>query len=156
MPRRASIGSFVAVAAILASTLGAQALDDSKYPDWRGQWRRINLVSGPASFDPTKTVGPGQQAPLIPEYQAIHKAALADMDAGGFGIDRTNSCFSPGMPRIMNLYTVMEILIVQDATTTIPACRCTRTTRPSSGSASTRMRPTATSCTMRSPSSTTR
>ena len=115
MPRRASIGSFVAVAAILVSTLGAQALDDSKYPDWRGQWRRINLVSGPASFDPTKTVGPGQQAPLIPEYQAIHKAALADMDAGGFGIDRTNSCFSPGMPRIMNLYTVMEILIVQDA-----------------------------------------
>jgi hypothetical protein len=93
---------------------GAQAADDGKFPDWRGQWRRINLVSGPASFDPTKTVGPGQNAPLIPEYRAIHEAALADMDAGGFGIDRTNSCYSPGMPRIMNVYTVMEILIVPD------------------------------------------
>src|SRR5215469_2373900 len=115
MLRRASIGS-MAAAAMLVSAFGAQALDDSKYPDWRGQWRRINLVSGPASFDPTKTVGPGQQAPLIPEYQAIHKAALADMDAGGFGIDRTNSCFSPGMPRIMNVYTIMEVLITPEAT----------------------------------------
>ena len=100
---------------MLATTCGAQALEE-KYPDWRGQWRRINLVSGPASFDPTKTVGPGQKAPLIPEYQAIHKTALADMEAGGFGIDRTNSCFSPGMPRIMNVYTVMEILITPEAT----------------------------------------
>jgi hypothetical protein len=112
---RGSIGAIILTAAMLAATCGAQALDE-KYPDWHGQWRRINLVSGPASFDPTKTVGPGQNAPLIPEYQAIHKAALADMEAGGFGIDRTNSCFSPGMPRIMNVYTVMEILVTPEAT----------------------------------------
>ncbi|HEY2229616.1 MAG TPA: hypothetical protein VGI22_18145 [Xanthobacteraceae bacterium] len=108
---RGAIGSILLTAALLAAVVGARALDDPKYPDWRGQWTRINLVSGPASFDPTKTVGPGQHAPLTPEYQALHAASLADMAAGGFGMDRTNSCFSPGMPRIMNVYTAMEILI---------------------------------------------
>jgi hypothetical protein len=108
---RGAIGSILLAAALLAAVVGARALDDPKYPDWRGQWTRINLVSGPASFDPTKTVGPGQHAPLTPEYQALHAASLADMAAGGFGMDRTNSCFSPGMPRIMNVYTAMEILI---------------------------------------------
>jgi hypothetical protein len=29
-------------------------------------------------------------------------------------MDRTNSCFSPGMPRIMNVYTAMEILITPE------------------------------------------
>jgi hypothetical protein len=91
-------------------------LDETRFPDWRGQWSRINIAPGPASFDPTKTVGLGQQAPLTPEYQAILEASVADMAAGGFGNDRTNSCFSPGMPRIMNVYTAMEILITPEAT----------------------------------------
>jgi hypothetical protein len=112
---RSSIGSIVLLAAMLATIAGARASDETKYPDWRGQWTRIPIASGPASFDPTKTVGPGQQAPLTPEYQAIHAAALADMAAGGFGDDRTNSCFSPGMPRIMNVYTAMEVLITAEA-----------------------------------------
>jgi hypothetical protein len=111
---RGAIGSILLTAALLATIVGARALDDTKYPDWRGQWTRINLVGGPASFDPTKTVGPGQHAPLTPEYQALHEASLADMAAGGFGMDRTNSCFSPGMPRIMNVYTAMEILITPE------------------------------------------
>jgi len=112
---RSPIGSIVLAAAMLTTIAGARAADEAKYPDWRGQWTRISMASGPASFDPTKTVGPGQQAPLTPEYQAIHAAGLADMAAGGFGDDRTNSCFSPGMPRIMNVYTAMEILITPDA-----------------------------------------
>jgi hypothetical protein len=111
---RSSIGSIVLAAALLATVAGARAADETKYPDWRGQWSRINIAPGPASFDPTKTVGPGQQAPLTAEYKAIHDAGLADMAAGGFGDDRTNSCFSPGMPRIMNVYTPMEILISPD------------------------------------------
>jgi hypothetical protein len=111
---RGAIASISLTAAVLAMVVGARALDEPKYPDWRGQWTRINLVSGPASFDPTKTVGPGQHAPLTPEYQALHAASLADMAAGGFGMDRTNSCFSPGMPRIMNVYTAMEILITPE------------------------------------------
>jgi hypothetical protein len=114
MLSRSSIGSIVLVLATLATVAGAQALDAAQYPDWRGQWTRIPIASGPASFDPTKTVGLGQQAPLTPEYQAILEASLADMAAGGFGNDRTNSCFSPGMPRIMNVYTAMEILIMPE------------------------------------------
>ena len=214
MLMRGSIGSIVLAAALLATVAGARALDEAKYPDWRGQWSRIPIASGPASFDPTKTVGAGQNAPLIPEYKALHEASLADMEAGGFGIDRTNSCYSPGMPRIMNVYTAMEILVLPDAvhilinnirdnrriytdgrdwpddidpsyagysigkwidstgrraamtrsrsrpavskaraSTTIPACRCTGTTRPSSRSGSTAIRPTATSCMTTSPSS---
>jgi hypothetical protein len=113
---RSSIGSLVSVAALLATIAGARALDDTRYPDWRGQWSRINIAGGPASFDPAKTVGLGQQAPLTPEYQVILEASVADMAAGGFGNDRTNSCFSPGMPRIMNVYTAMEILVTPEAT----------------------------------------
>jgi hypothetical protein len=111
---RSSIGSIALVTALLAMIAGARAFDETKYPDWGGQWRRIPIAPGPASFDPTKTVGLGQQAPLTPEYQAILEASLADMAAGGFGNDRTNSCFSPGMPRIMNVYMPMEILIMPE------------------------------------------
>jgi hypothetical protein len=111
---RSLIGATV-LAALLVTTTGAAAFDDSKYPDWRGQWTRIPIAPGPASFDPTKTVGLGQGAPLIPKYQAILEASVADQAAGGFGADRTNSCFSPGMPRIMNVYTPMEIVIAADA-----------------------------------------
>ncbi len=111
---RSSICSIVLAAALLATIEGAQALEEARYPDWKGQWTRIPIAPGPASFDPAKTVGLGQQAPLIPEYQAILEASLADMAAGGFGNDRTNSCFSPGMPRIMNVYTAMEILIMAE------------------------------------------
>src|SRR5260221_6246478 len=100
---------------MLTTIVGARVADEPNFPDWRGQWSRINIASGPASFDPTKTVGRGQQAPLIPEYRAIHEAGLADMEAGGFGDDRTNSCYSPGMPRIMNVYTPMEILVTPEA-----------------------------------------
>src|SRR6266700_1606678 len=112
---RSSIGSIVLAAAMLVTMAGARALDEAKYPDWRGQWSRIPMASGPASFDPTKTVGAGQHAPLIPEYQALHEASVVDMEAGGFGMDRTNSCYSPGMPRIMNVYTPMEILVLPEA-----------------------------------------
>ena len=30
----------IALAALCLATAGAQAFDESKYPDWRGQWRR--------------------------------------------------------------------------------------------------------------------
>jgi hypothetical protein len=114
MLERMSIGVVALTAALLTTFAGARALDEAKYPDWRGQWTRIPIASGPASFDPTKTVGLGQQAPLTPEYQAILEASLADMNAGGFGNDVTYACFSPGMPRIMNVYTAMEIVVTPD------------------------------------------
>jgi len=114
MQRRNLIGATFLAASLLVPATGALAFDEFRYPDWGGQWTRINIAPGPSSFDPTKMVGLDQHAPLIPEYQAIAEASVADLEAGGFGNDRTNSCFSPGMPRIMNLYTAMEIVITPD------------------------------------------
>jgi hypothetical protein len=61
-------------------------------------------------FDPSKP-RLAQAAPLKPEYQAIFEANLKDQAAGGQGIDPTYTCLSPGMPRIMNMYDPMEIVI---------------------------------------------
>jgi len=78
--------STIAVAALVTSIATAQAFDDAKYPDLSGLWRAVNLgVGGQAAFDPTKPWGRGQQAPLTPEYQAIHEASLADQANGGPG-----------------------------------------------------------------------
>jgi hypothetical protein len=51
---------------------------DPKYPDWRGQWTRqvVPGVKGQPSFDPNKSWGKGQEAPLTPEYQAVLEANL--------------------------------------------------------------------------------
>jgi hypothetical protein len=49
---------------------GAPALDDTKYPNLKGQWDRFVVpgVRSQPSFDQTKSLGHGQQAPLSPEY----------------------------------------------------------------------------------------
>jgi hypothetical protein len=121
MLHRSSIGALALALALawamaLCVTLGpAQAFDESKYPDWKGQWRRVE-PGDPVRFDPTKPAGAGQQAPLTPEYQSKFEANLADQAAGGQGDDRTYICFSPGMPRIMNVYTTMEIVVLPETT----------------------------------------
>ena len=56
----------------------AQAFDDAKYPDLKGQWLR----NVPPRWDPT-----GKDAPLTPEYRAIFEANLDDMHKGGHGIE---------------------------------------------------------------------
>ncbi len=63
----------VALAALSMTVTGAQAFDDTKYPDWKGQWmggwiHRNPGVTGQPSYDPLKPDGRGQQAPLTPEY----------------------------------------------------------------------------------------
>ncbi len=92
---------------LLLPDAGALAFDQSKYPDLKGQWERI----GSPRWD-------DDHAPLTPEYQAIFQANLKDMKEGGQGIDPTYTCLSPGMPRIMNVYDPMEI-VVTPATTHI-------------------------------------
>jgi hypothetical protein len=105
----------IALAATLLATVGtARAFDDSKYPDWKGQWRRFE--PGPPRYDPSKPVGRGQQAPLTEEYKAVHAASLADQAAGGQGNDPTYACVPPGMPRIMSVYDPMEIIITPATT----------------------------------------
>jgi hypothetical protein len=115
MPFRESV---CALATLLASLTAAQAFDDSKYPDLSGLWRAINLrVGGQPAFDPTKPWGRGQQAPLTPEYQAIHEASLADQANGGQGNWHSGSrCMPPGMPATMTVYGEMEIVVLPEVT----------------------------------------
>jgi hypothetical protein len=108
-----------AVAAALFTPIGAQAFDDSKYPDLKGQWRRVAVPSGHyrgVQYDPHKPAGPGQQAPLTPEYQKIFEANLADQELGGQAGDPTYKCLSPGMPRIMGPYGEMEVVVTPETT----------------------------------------
>jgi hypothetical protein len=91
----------------------AQAFDESKYPDWKGQWRRAD--PGPPRYDPSKPLN-AQQAPLTDEYKAIHAASIADQKAGGQGNDPTYTCAPPGMPRIMSIYDPMEMIITPSTT----------------------------------------
>jgi hypothetical protein len=105
----------------LLTPSGAQAFDDAKYPDWKGQWiggwtQRFPGVTGQPSYDPHKSAGRGQQAPLTPEYQAIFEASLADQAAGGPGNEPQFACLPSGMPRMMIAYYPMEIVITPDTT----------------------------------------
>jgi hypothetical protein len=117
---RSSIAA-IALAALSMTVPGAQAFDDTKYPDWKGQWMGgwINPapgVTGQPSYDQNKSDGRGQQAPLTPEYQAVLEASLADQAAGGPGNDPQMACLPSGMPRMMIGYYPMEIVITPDTT----------------------------------------
>jgi hypothetical protein len=101
MVNRSIIGS-VALAAALCMTIGsAQAFDESKYPDLKGQWQRTGAPRWASA----------REAPLTEEYRAIFEANLKDQAAGGQGSDPTFTCLAPGMPRVMNVYEPMEIVV---------------------------------------------
>jgi hypothetical protein len=112
------MGTNALAAALLMTLAGAQAFDESKYPDLKGAWVRARVagVTGQPSYDPTRIQGLAQQAPLKPEFQAILEANIRDQAAGGQGGDPTYTCLSPGMPRIMNPYGAMEIVITPETT----------------------------------------
>ena len=101
MVNRGIIGS-VALAAALCMTIGgARAFDESKYPDLKGQWQRTGAPRWASA----------REAPLTEEYRAIFEANLKDQAAGGQGSDPTFTCLAPGMPRVMNVYEPMEIVV---------------------------------------------
>src|SRR6476660_3431634 len=110
MRYRSLIGSVAA--ALCTVVASAQAFDESKYPDWTGQWK----LGPPTKWDPSKPPGRGQQAPLTAEYQVIFEANLADQAAGGQGTDPTYICIPDGMPRAMNVVFPMEIVILPNTT----------------------------------------
>jgi hypothetical protein len=96
---RNSIRAFALTGALCAALTGARAWDDSKYPDFSGQWRPIG---GPGRF------ARDQNPPLTLEYKAIFDATKA---FGGQGTSNmTYLCFSPGMPRAVNGYGEMEFV----------------------------------------------
>jgi hypothetical protein len=107
----------VALAALVVTIGGAQAADDTKYPDWKGQWIRIpvRLPTQP-SHDQTKPWGLGQQAPLTPEYQAVLEASIADQAKGGLGNFPTTLGRAAGMPHMMMGFGPMEWVVTPDTT----------------------------------------
>lgn len=118
MPTRGTICA-LAIATLLGSGVAAQAFDDAAYPDvsgvWRPVWARIGLSQ--PSFDPTKAWGPGQEAPLTPEYQKIFEASLADQANGGQGNWPSGAhCMPPGMPATMTVYGEMEVVVLPEVT----------------------------------------
>ena len=121
MACRNLIAAITPAAALLLALSSARAFDDTKFPDWKGQWiggwtKRFPGVTGQPSYDPHKSDGRGQQAPLTAEYQAVFEASLADQAAGGPGNDPQVRCLPSGMPRMMISYYPMEIVITPDTT----------------------------------------
>ena len=111
------VAALVGSLCILASG-PSRAYDEGLYPNWKGQWfahRAYDFGPNP-SWDPNKPQGLAQEAPLNPQYRAMLEASIADQNAGGAGLDRDYLCKPPGMPRMMNLYGTMEILVMPETT----------------------------------------
>jgi len=106
MLARSSMAALALAAALAAP---AHAFDESKYPDFAGQWRKPNGVN--VQWDQTKPLGLAQQAPLKPEFQASLEASLRDQQLGGQGDDARYTCLPNGMPRIMSVIWPIEIVI---------------------------------------------
>jgi hypothetical protein len=112
---RSSIAAVTLVATQLLTIGVACALDGAAYPDWRGQWLRVDGGHGP-QFDPGKPAGRGQQAPLTAEYQAIFEANLKSLASGTQPYNPQLGCLPPGMPRTMILYEPMEVIVTPQTT----------------------------------------
>jgi hypothetical protein len=111
---RASINVIAVAVALAAGGGAALAFDESKYPDWSGQWTRPRGLA--TQWDQGKPAGLGQGAPLIPEYQARLEASLADQAAGGQGLDTRYTCITNGMPRVMAAIFPLEFVILPKIT----------------------------------------
>jgi hypothetical protein len=111
---RLSISAIALALAVCATNAVAQIHDRSKYPDWSGQWNRVP-DGGVPRYDPSKPLRK-QEAPLKPEYRALHEASMKDLDAGGFGLDTHYACMPMGMPRQMSGISFMEFLFSPSVT----------------------------------------
>src|SRR6202051_1025107 len=101
----------IALAVGLAMTFAdARAFDETKYPDWAGQWKRPRGLA--TQWDQTKPAGLGQQAPLKPEYQKMLEESIADQASGGQGGDTRYTCITHGMPRVMGVIFPIEFVIL--------------------------------------------
>jgi hypothetical protein len=113
MAHRGLIGA-IALAGTLGAATAAFAFDESKYPDFGGQWRRPPGIG--IQWDPTHTVGRDQKPPLTPEYQAVWEASMADQANGGQGNDAPSRCVPYGVPRMMSTIFPMEIVVTPQTT----------------------------------------
>jgi hypothetical protein len=113
MPHNYAISAIALTAAMLLTVTGARAFDETKYPDFSGQWKRPPGVSNQYDTSKPRTA---EAAPLTPEYQAIFEANLKDQAEGGQGTDPTYTCIPDGMPRAMNVIFPMEIVVTPKTT----------------------------------------
>jgi len=104
---RRLIGAFALAAALGLMCDAALAHDESKFPDWSGQWFRT--YGGNPRYDQSKPIRK-QEAPLKPEYQVRFEASVKDQDAGGHGLDRGYSCLPQGMPRMSSGVSPFEFV----------------------------------------------
>jgi hypothetical protein len=109
-----SCRSLIAAVSLALTATVASAANDSKYPDWAGQWKRPRGLQTP--WDQTKPPGLAQQAPLTAEYQARLEASIADQAAGGQGLDTRYKCITNGMPRVMGVIFPIEFVILPNIT----------------------------------------
>jgi hypothetical protein len=108
---RGSISAIAFLATLCVTIADAQAWDDTKYPDFSGQWRSIG---GPGRYDQSQPRGGATPAPFTAEYQAIFEAIRSE---GGQGTSNmTYRCWSPGMPRVTNGYGEMEFVVTPKTT----------------------------------------
>jgi hypothetical protein len=114
MLSRTMIAAVAAAGALALTATSAGAYDESKYPDWSGQWLRPKGVG--INWDQDKKPGLAQQAPLKPEYQKILEASLEDQRNGGQGIDNRFTCMTNGMPRMMAVIGPIEWVILPQIT----------------------------------------
>src|SRR5258707_5108113 len=114
MVRRNSISGLAMAGAVLMTVAGAQAFDETKYPDLSAQWSKPRGIGN--QWHQTKPPGRAQQAPLTAESQAIFEASLADQAAGGQGGDTRIICVSTGMPRMMSAVRPFEFVITPNVT----------------------------------------
>ena len=100
--------TLLSVLSIAAPVKADEAKEAKKFPEnWNAIWDR---GSPPGVWDPTKPRGPGQQAPLTPEYQKVYEQNLAKEQAG-MDFDPKQTCGPVGMPRLMTAYESIEIVI---------------------------------------------
>jgi len=133
MCRRISTATAALVTALMMTVGAVQALEDAKYPDWTGGWRRwappnatreagnggTNLTAGgQPSFDQTKPWGLGQEAPLTPEYEKVFAASMADQANGGQGnfFNHAVRCMPAGMPMMTIAFFPLEFVITPGTT----------------------------------------
>jgi hypothetical protein len=112
---RSLTGALGLAAMLTLSIDGAQAFDETKFPNWKGQWVQPGGLQNQA-WDPAKPSGASQPAPLTSEYLAIFEASGKAEAAGGRAADPTARCVPAGMPRVMMAIEPMEIVITLGAT----------------------------------------
>jgi len=106
MLKQRSSGSIALAVALWVGIGSAQAFDETKYPDLKGQWMR---VGAPRWADPSK-------APLTAEYRAHLRGQRSGPEDRRTGHRPTITCLPPGMPRVMNVYEPMEIVVTPHTT----------------------------------------